>query len=63
MSKNNANFQIVRAIGFILIFLSHCSAFMPVIDNFMWGSAGVSLFIILSGYLVSYTGKGALKKV
>ena len=62
MFKNNANFQIVRAVGFILIFLSHCSAFMPVIDNFMWGSAGVSLFIILSGYLVIYTGKGSAEE-
>lgn len=57
MTEKNANFQIVRAIGIILIFLSHCSAFMPWIDNFKWGSAGVSLFIILSGYLVIYTGK------
>lgn len=58
MSEKNANFQIIRAVGFVLIFLSHCSVFMPVIGKFMWGSSGVSLFIILSGYLMVYTGKG-----
>lgn len=47
-TQNIESFQGIRAYAFMLIFTSHCS--IPLFSNFL-GPMGVSIFIILSGYL------------
>lgn len=44
--KRIQNFQALRGVAFLLIFISHCFGNLK-----WWGASGVSLFIILSGFL------------
>lgn len=53
MSRKLQTLQILRGVAFLLIFISHCS-FLTTKTNY-WGAFGVSIFIILSGFLAIYT--------
>lgn len=44
--------QALRSVAFLLIFCSHCT-FIEVFSA-AWGGIGVSIFIVLSGFMVTY---------
>lgn len=51
MKKRLTSLQALRGIAFLLIFLSHCT-FIEIFAS-SWGGVGVSVFIILSGFVVT----------
>lgn len=57
MVKRVQSLQALRGIGFLLIFCSHCT-FIEIFSP-SWGGIGVSIFIILSGYVVTFNPESA----
>lgn len=53
-TKKLQSIQILRAVGCFMVFYSHISFFLP--KFFGLGHAAVSIFIILSGFLIGYNG-------
>lgn len=51
MTKRVQSLQSLRGIAFLLIFCSHCD-FIQVFSS-AWGGTGVSIFVILSGFVVT----------
>lgn len=51
MNKKVLSLQTLRAIAFILVFCSHCT-FISIFPS-TWGAVGVSVFIILSGFVTA----------
>ena len=51
VKKRLTSLQTLRGIAFLLIFLSHCT-FVEIFAS-SWGGVGVSVFIILSGFVVT----------
>ena len=53
-TKKLKSIQILRGIGCLIVFYSHTSFFLP--KFFGLGHAAVSIFIILSGFLIGFNG-------
>lgn len=51
MGKRIQSLQSLRGLGFLLIFCSHCT-FISFFSA-LWGAIGVSIFVILSGFVVT----------
>lgn len=55
MAKRIQSLQALRGIAFLLIFCSHCT-FIKLFPS-AWGAIGVSVFVILSGFVVTLNPK------
>lgn len=51
MAGRIQSLQALRGIGFLLIFLSHCTFIQAFSGS--WGGIGVSIFVVLSGFVVT----------
>lgn len=54
MRKQIDTFQGIRAIAIIMIVFSHLFREIPQLESWGLGISGVSIFVMLSGFCVSY---------